>query len=68
MTDSDAWSHERGVLVIDDTGDRKDGTRTDHVVCQYMGSVIKIDNGIAPVSSLWADVERGQCERKPHRL
>jgi SRSO17 transposase len=28
-----------GVLVIDDTGDRKDGRATDHVARQYLGSV-----------------------------
>jgi hypothetical protein len=47
--------HERGVLVIDDTGDRKDGTRTAHVARQYLGSVGKVDNGIVAVTSLWAD-------------
>ncbi len=47
--------HERGVLVIDDTGDRKDGTATAHVARQYLGSVGKIDNGIVAVTSLWAD-------------
>src|SRR5829696_5753220 len=46
---------ERGVLVIDDTGDRKDGTATAHVARQYLGSVGKIDNGIVAVTSLWAD-------------
>jgi hypothetical protein len=50
--------HEQGVLVIDDTGDRKDGTATAHVARQYLGSVGKIDNGIVAVTSLWAD-ERG---------
>jgi SRSO17 transposase len=40
--------------VIDDTGDRKDGTRTAHVARQYLGSVGKIDNGIVAVTSLWA--------------
>jgi SRSO17 transposase len=44
-----------GVLVIDDTGDRKDGTATAHVARQYLGSVGKIDNGIVAVTSLWAD-------------
>ena len=44
-----------GVLVIDDTGDRKDGHATDHVARQYLGSVGKIDNGIVAVTSLWAD-------------
>jgi SRSO17 transposase len=47
--------HERGALVIDDTGDRKDGTATAHVARQYLGSVGKIDNGIVAVTSLWAD-------------
>lgn len=45
----------RGVLVIDDTGDRKDGHATDHVSRQYLGSVGKTDNGIVAVTSLWAD-------------
>jgi DDE superfamily endonuclease len=45
----------RGVLVIDDTGDRKDGSATDHVARQYLGSVGKTDNGIVAVTSLWAD-------------
>lgn len=48
-------SHDNGVLVIDDTGDRKDGIKTDHVARQYLGSVGKIDNGIVAVTSLWAD-------------
>ena len=47
--------HDGGVLVIDDTGDRKDGTATAHVARQYLGSVGKIDNGIVAVTSLWAD-------------
>jgi DDE superfamily endonuclease len=47
--------HDAGVLVIDDTGDRKDGTATAHVARQYLGSVGKVDNGIVAVTSLWAD-------------
>jgi SRSO17 transposase len=47
-----------GVLVIDDTGDRKDGSATDHVARQYLGSVGKIDNGIVAVTTLWADEQR----------
>jgi DDE superfamily endonuclease len=43
------------VLVVDDTGDGKDGTATAHVARQYLGSVGKIDNGIVAVTSLWAD-------------
>jgi SRSO17 transposase len=45
--------HDRGVLVIDDTGDHKDGTATAHVARQYLGSVGKLDNGIVAVTSLW---------------
>jgi SRSO17 transposase len=47
--------HEQGVLVIDETGDRKDGKKTDHVGYQYLGSVGRIANGIVSVSSVWAD-------------
>jgi hypothetical protein len=47
--------HEGGVLVIDETGDRKDGAKTAHVAHQYLGSVGKIANGIVSVTSLWAD-------------
>jgi SRSO17 transposase len=48
-------AHEQGVLVIDDTGDRKAGSKTAHVARQYLGSVGKTDNGIVAVTSLWAD-------------
>src|SRR5919107_29317 len=48
-------AHRGGVLVLDDTGDRKDRTATAHVRRQYLGSVGKIDNGIVAVTSLWAD-------------
>lgn len=47
-----------GVLVLDDTGDRKQGHATDHVARQYLGSVGKIDNGIVAVTSLWANEQR----------
>jgi DDE superfamily endonuclease len=47
--------HAQGALVLDDTGDRKDGTATAHVARQYLGSIGKIDNGIVAVTSLWAD-------------
>jgi SRSO17 transposase len=46
---------ERGALVIDETGDRKDGKKTAHVGRQYLSSIGKIDNGVVSVSSLWAD-------------
>jgi len=47
--------HDGGVLVVDETGDRKEGNKTDHVARQYLGSVGKVDNGIVAVSTLWAD-------------
>jgi SRSO17 transposase len=47
--------HEAGVLVIDDSGDRKAGAKTAHVARQYLGSIGKIDGGIVAVTSLWAD-------------
>jgi SRSO17 transposase len=47
--------HAGGVLVIDETGDRKWGTKTAHVGRQYLGSIGKIDQGVVSVSSLWAD-------------
>jgi len=55
MADRLTAPHAEGVLVIDDTGDRKDGSATAHVARQYLGSVGKIDNGIVAVTSLWAD-------------
>ena len=44
-----------GVLVLDETGDRKWGTKTAHVGRQYLGSIGKVDNGVVTVSSTWAD-------------
>lgn len=49
--------HAQGALVIDETGDRKDGHKTAHVARQYLGNVGKIENGVVSVSSLWADEE-----------
>jgi hypothetical protein len=45
----------QGVLVIDEHGDRKWGTKTAHVGRQYLANLGKIDNGVVSVSSLWAD-------------
>jgi len=45
----------RGVLVIDEHGDRKWGTKTAHVGKQYLGNLGKVDNGVVSVTSLWAD-------------
>ena len=46
---------DQGVLVIDETGDRKDGHKTAHVGRQYLANLGKTDNGVVSVSSLWAD-------------
>ena len=58
QADARTTTHEEGVLVIDDTGDRKSGKQTAHVGRQYLGSIGKIDNGLVVVSTLWADEER----------
>jgi DDE superfamily endonuclease len=47
--------HGGGVLVIDDSGDRKDGTATAHVGRQWLGRLGKTDSGIVTVSTVWAD-------------
>jgi SRSO17 transposase len=38
-------------LVIDETGDRKKGKKTDYVARQYLGSVGKVDSGIVSVNA-----------------
>ena len=38
-------------VVIDETGDRKKGKKTDYVSRQYLGSVGKIDNGMVSVNA-----------------
>jgi SRSO17 transposase len=50
--------HAQGALVIDETGDRKWGTKTAFVGRQYLGSIGKIDNGVVSVQALWADEQR----------
>ena len=37
--------------MIDETGDRKKGKKTDYVARQYLGSIGKIDNGIVSVNA-----------------
>jgi len=44
-----------GVLIVDDSGDRKAGSHTAHVGRQYLGSIGKIDKGIVAVTTVWAD-------------
>jgi SRSO17 transposase len=48
----------QGVLVIDEHGDRKWGTKTAHVGRQYLANLGKTDNGVVSVTSLWADEAR----------
>jgi hypothetical protein len=50
--------HADGVLVIDDSGDRKDGKATAHVGRQWLGRYGKTDNGVVTVTTLWADERR----------
>ena len=46
-----ALEGEKIVVVVDETGDRKKGKKTDYVARQYLGSVGKIDNGIVSVNA-----------------
>src|ERR1700745_2796201 len=43
--------HGGGVLVIDDSGDRKDGAKTAHVGHQWLGRYGKTDNGGVTVTT-----------------
>lgn len=38
-------------VIIDETGDRKKGNKTDYVSRQYLGSVGKIDHGVVSVNA-----------------
>ena len=55
LADPATAPHEAGVLVIDDSGDRKDGVKTAHVGHQWLGRYGKTDNGVVTVTTLWAD-------------
>jgi len=55
LADPATAPHEGGVLVIDDSGDRKDGVKTAHVGHQWLGRYGKTDNGVVTVTTLWAD-------------
>ena len=46
---------EQGVLVLDEHGDRKWGSKTAHIGKQYLANLGKIDTGVVSVTSLWAD-------------
>src|SRR6266566_842160 len=47
--------HGAGVLVVDDSGDRKDGVKTAHVGRQWLGRYGKTGNGVVTVTTVWAD-------------
>ncbi|MDP9348807.1 MAG: IS701 family transposase [Gemmatimonadota bacterium] len=55
IQDPQTAPHAGGVLVIDETGDRKWGSKTAHMGRQYLGSIGKTDSGVVSVTSLWAD-------------
>jgi SRSO17 transposase len=54
LADPATAPHGEGVLVIDDSGDRKDGTATAHVGHQWLGRYGKTDSGVVTVTTLWA--------------
>jgi hypothetical protein len=55
LADPATAPHSGGVLVIDDSGDRKDGAKTAHVGHQWLGRYGKTDNGVVTVTTVWAD-------------
>ena len=55
LADPATAPHAGGVLVIDDSGDRKDGAKTAHVGHQWLGRYGKTDNGVVTVTTVWAD-------------
>ena len=55
LSDPATAPHGGGVLVIDDSGDRKDGVKTAHVGRQWPGRYGKTDSGVVTVTTVWAD-------------
>src|SRR5256886_8765078 len=55
LADPATAPHEGGVLVIDDSGDRKDGVKTAQVGHQWLGRYGETDKGVVTVTTLWAD-------------
>jgi SRSO17 transposase len=47
----EALRGEEIIVIIDETGDRKKGKKTDYVARQYLGSVGKIERGIVSVNA-----------------
>ncbi len=42
---------EEIIVIIDETGDRKKGNKTDYVTRQYIGNLGKVENGIVTVTA-----------------
>ena len=55
QADAHTAPSDQGVLVIDEHGDRKWGTKTAHIGKQYVGNLGKVENAVVSVTSLWAD-------------
>src|SRR6202008_3920895 len=55
LADPATAPHDAGGLVIDDSGDRKDGSKTAHVGHQWLGRYGKTDSGVVTVTTVWAD-------------
>jgi SRSO17 transposase len=54
LADPATAPHGGGVLVIDDSRDRKDGTKTAHVGRQWLGRYGKTGNGVVTVTTVRA--------------
>ena len=55
LEESATAPNEKGVLVIDEHGDRKWGKHTAHVGRQWLANIGKTESGVVSVSSLFAD-------------
>jgi SRSO17 transposase len=52
LEDPATAANDKGVLVIDEPGDRKWGKHTAHVSRQWLVNIGKTENGVVSVSSL----------------
>src|SRR5215217_626128 len=55
VADAATAPNGKGVLVIDEHGDRKWGKKTAHVGRQWLANIGKTESGVVSVTSLWAD-------------
>ena len=55
LEESASAPSQKGVLVIDEHGDRKWGKKTAHVGRQWLANIGKTESGVVSVTSLWAD-------------